>query len=117
MKGHYIAQVGISAVTIRKWRSQMAAGTLETGLVPRKLTRDFGREEDKELVRMADETAKHHDEMERLKAEHAKQLAAKDAEIVKAEKVADALGKAIALLQRDDEKPSETGQDSLRTSS
>lgn len=117
MKGRYIQQVGITAVTLRKWRSQMAAGTLETGLVPRKLTRELGLEENKELVRMADEAAKHRAEIDQLKATHAKELAEKDAQIAKAEKVADALGKAIALVQRDDEQNTGTDQDSPKTNS
>src|SRR5699024_2087959 len=105
------------AVTIRKGRSQLAAGTLETGLVPRKLTRDLGPEEHKELIRMADDAAEHRAELDRLKVEHAKALAAKDARIAQAQKVVDALGKAIELLQRNDDKSSESGQDSPHTNS
>lgn len=116
-KHKYAQHVGITAVTINKWRSQLWAGTLEVGLVPRHLTRTLGLEEDKELVRMADQAAEHRAEMDRLKAAHAKELAAKDAQIAKAEQVADALGKAIALVQRDDEKNSGPGQGSPMTSS
>lgn len=116
MKGKYCQQAEITAVTLRRWRSQLAAGTLEVGLVPRKLTRELGLDENKELVRMADEAAKHRAAMERLEAVHVQELAAKDAQIAKAESVAEALGKAIALLQRDDEKHSGPGQDSPTTS-
>ncbi|MEZ5119871.1 MAG: hypothetical protein R2686_08210 [Candidatus Nanopelagicales bacterium] len=34
-KGRYLAAHGIGAHQIRRWRAQLYAGTLETGLVPR----------------------------------------------------------------------------------
>lgn len=121
-KTAFLRDQGIPYMTFQRWRAQVAAGTLETGLVPRDLSRPFGREENKELVRMVDEAKEHQEQVQQLKADHAKEVAAlkaaaaaqeeaAQARIVQAEGVADALGKAIALLQRHDEQHYATGQD------
>jgi hypothetical protein len=114
-KTAYLECEGLTRSTISRWGAQLAAGTLETGLVPRTVSGLGNGYENKELIRMADDAQKHQQQMSQLKADHAEELAKKDARIAQAESAADALGKAIALLQRHDERNYGTGPDSPKT--
>lgn len=110
VKGRYLASYGISAYQIRQWRSQMYAGTLETGLVPRGVwMNDFNV--NREVVRLREELAALQSQLDASEAEHEQQLAAKQAQIDAAGRVADALGKAIALLHAGNESAGSTTGD------
>ncbi|MCU0278456.1 MAG: hypothetical protein MUE31_06145 [Candidatus Nanopelagicales bacterium] len=110
VKGRYLASHGISAYQIRQWRTQMYAGTLETGLVPRGVwMNDYNV--NREVVRLREEVEALQSQLEAREVVHEQQLAAKQAEIDAAGRVAEALGKAIALLHAGNESAgSTTGQ-------
>jgi len=110
VKGRYLASHGISAYQIRQWRAQMYAGTLETGLVPRGVwMNDYNV--NREVVRLREEVEALQSQLAAREVAHEQQLAAKQAEIDAAGRVAEALGKAIALLHAGNESAgSTTGQ-------
>lgn len=121
-KLQYLREQSVSYPQIRKWRAQMAAGTLEKGLVPRNLGLRAG-EPNQELVAMDERVKELEAEVARLKADHKAEIAllqrqagedqaGYEERIAQAEGVADALGKAIALLQRLTETQDATEEDS-----
>lgn len=102
-KGRYLAEHGISPFQIRQWRTQLYEGTLEMGLVPRGVWMN-DTNVNREVVRLRKELAA-------LQADHEQAMAAKQAELDAAGRVAEALGKAIALLHAGNESAdSTTGQ-------
>lgn len=96
-KGRYLAEHGISRFQIRQWRAQAYEGTLETGLVPRGVWMN-DRNVNREVVRLRHEVETLQARMAEREAEHGRQLAVKQAQIDAAGRVAETLGKAIALL-------------------
>lgn len=97
-KGAYLREHGLSAETIRSWRSQVYAGSLEQGLVPRGGVLS-SVEENQEIVRLAQANEALRQQLAAQQDDHETALAAKDAEIARAASTVEALGKAIALLQ------------------
>lgn len=86
-KAQFLAEQGLSHHQFNRLRRQVCAGSLEHGLIPRRGVW-VSMEENKELARLAKENEDLRQQMETLQAEKAQ-----------AERVADALGKAIELLQ------------------
>ncbi len=101
-KQRYLLEHGISRYQICRWRAQVYAGTLESGLVPRG---GFMNDPDanREVVRLRRELAALQAQIAAREAVHDEQLAAKQAQIDAAERVTEALGKAIALLHAGNE--------------
>lgn len=97
VKGRYLAEHGITAYQIRQWRAQVYEGTLETGLVPRGGWMNDSNV-NREVVGLRTELEALRAQMAARDAEHEQALAAKQAQIDAAGRVAEALGKAIALL-------------------
>ncbi|MEJ5998764.1 hypothetical protein [Corynebacterium sp. H130] len=86
-RGQYIRDLGISPNTIYKWRDQMIAGDIDTGLRPRQ-TVVMSTDEANDIKRLLKENAELKKQNEALRRRaHANQEAA------------EALGKAIATLQ------------------
>lgn len=109
-KSRYLAEHGISPFQIRQWRAQVYEGTLETGLVPRGVWMN-DRNVNREVVRLRHEVETLQAQLAQREAEHDKELAAKQAEIDTAGRVAETLGKAIALLHDRSESADSTTAD------
>lgn len=88
---------GISTSQMRTWRVQVMADTLDTGLVPRGGVA-VGADEAKAMARLAKEAEQLREQLVQERAEHAKALAAKEAELGTQQRAVDALGKAIEIL-------------------
>lgn len=106
-KGRYLAAHGISAFQIRRWRAQMYEGTLETGLVPRGVWMNDSNVNG-EVTRLRKQLEELQARIAAREVEHEQALAAKQAEIDAAGRVAEALGKAIALLHAGNESAGNT---------
>ena len=106
-KREYLREHGVSGNTLRRWRSQMYAGTLEVGLVPRG---GFMNDPDanRELSRMVEEVARLRQQLDEQQQAHDQALAAKQSEIDSAQQAVQALGKAIALLHAGNESADST---------
>lgn len=106
-KREYLREHGVSGNTLRRWRSQMYAGTLEVGLVPRG---GFMNDPDanRELSRMVEEVARLRQQLAEQQQAHDQALAAKQSEIDSAQQAVQALGKAIALLHAGNESADST---------
>ncbi len=106
-KREYLREHGVSGNTLRRWRSQMYAGTLEVGLVPRG---GFMNDPDanRELSRMVEEVARLRQQLDEQQQAHDQALAAKQSEVDSAQQAVQALGKAIALLQAGNESADST---------
>jgi transposase-like protein len=83
----FALQAGLDRRVIAGWRRQLAAGTLEQGLVPRGGGL-WPVEENKEVARLVAEVADLRAQLDRAKEARASQ-----------DRVVDALGKAIELLR------------------
>lgn len=97
----FLLERGVTKNQIRQWRSQVFAGTLELGLVPRGGT-IVSVEESAALARLLKEKQALQEQLDRQQAEHEKVLAAKDAELDVQRRAVDALGKAIEILHHAD---------------
>lgn len=106
-KIRYLTEHGISMRQMCTWRKQVYAGTLETGLVPRGGWMN-DPDVNREVARLRRELEALRSQMAALEASHDQQLAAKQAEIDAAGRVAEALGKAIALLHAGNESAGST---------
>lgn len=98
-KSQFRRDHGISTNQMRTWRLQVMADTLDMGLVPRGGVA-VGAEEAKAIARLANEADQLREQLARERAEHAKALEAKDAELGTQQRAVDALGKAIEILHR-----------------
>jgi len=125
-KREYLREHGVSGNTLRRWRSQMYAGTLEVGLVPRggfmndpDANRELSRmvEEvarlrqqlaEQELSRMVEEVARLRQQLDEQQQAHDQAMAAKQSEVDSAQQAVQALGKAIALLHAGNESADST---------
>ena len=96
-KTQFLQERGLSKEQMRSWRSQVFAGTLELGLIPRGGT-VVSMEESAALTRLIQEKQALQDRLEAAQAEHERALAVKDAELAVAQRAVDALGKAIEIL-------------------
>jgi hypothetical protein len=96
-KTQFLQEQGLTKEQMRSWRSQVFAGTLELGLIPRGGT-VVSMEESAALARLIQEKQALQDQLEQEQAEHARALAAKDAELDVQRRAVDALGKAIEIL-------------------
>ncbi len=106
-KREYLREHGVSGNTLRRWRSQMYAGTLEVGLVPRG---GFMNDPDanRELSRMVEEVARLRQQLDEQQQAHDQAMAAKQSEVDSAQQAVQALGKAIALLHAGNESADST---------
>jgi len=86
-RGAFARQVGVDATVIGRWRRQMAAGSLEQGLVPRE-GRLWLVEDNREVARLVQRAKVLEAKVARLEAEKTSQA-----------RVIEALGKAIELLR------------------
>jgi hypothetical protein len=84
---------------MRQWRSQVFAGTLELGLIPRGGT-VVSMEESAALARLIREKQALQERLDAALAEHERAIAAKDAELAVQQRASEALGKAIEILHR-----------------
>jgi hypothetical protein len=109
-KREYLREHAVSGNMVRRWRSQMYAGTLEVGLVPRG---GFMNDPDanRELSRMVDEVARLRRQLDDQQQAHEQALAAKQSEVDSAQQAVQALGKAIALLHAGNESAGSTTGD------
>lgn len=112
-KTSYAESLGLHPAVIRRWISALADGDLDNERFPRK-TGSMTQRDISEVDRLRELLAKQQVQAERDRAEFTRQLAlkdaevkAKDAEVLKWEKAADALGKAIAVLHDRGEPPGE----------
>lgn len=105
-KAAYLAEHGISAWQVRRWRKQLYAGTLEVGLVPREGALN-DPEVNRELVRLRQENDRLREQVGEQSLRQEKLLADLDT----AREVVEALGKAIALLHPTSESAASTTDD------
>ena len=117
-KTPYAESLGLHPTVIRRWISALADGDLDNERFPRK-TGSMTQRDISEVDRLRELLAKQQVQAERDREEFARQLAlkdaeikAKDAEVFKWEKAADALGKAIAVLYDRGELSGEAGKPS-----
>lgn len=107
-KGPFAQRLGISGDTLRSWVAACADGDLDNGLIPRK-TGKMTTDDVAEITRLKklldDQHVQHAEALAQQEQKHAELVAAyeakladKDAEIIKLDKAADALGKAITVL-------------------
>ena len=112
VKGRYLDEYGISRYQIRRWRSQVYAGTLEVGLVPRGGLMVNDPDGNREVVRLRQENEQLRVRLQEQASGYEQRLqelsAAKQAEIDAGQKTVDALGKAIALLHASSESADST---------
>lgn len=96
-KTRFLQERGVSKESMRAWRAQVFAGTLELGLIPRGGT-IVSVEESAVLARLIREKQVLQDRLDAAQAEHERALAAKDAELAVQQRATEALGKAIEIL-------------------
>ena len=106
-KTGYLREHGVTPWQIRVWCSQVYAGSLEQGLIPRGggLNSVDENREISRLVRVNRELEARLADQERR---HQEALAAKDGDLNHQKLAVAALGKAIALLHPDDESAADT---------
>ena len=75
-KGRYLAEHGITIRQMCRWRAQVYAGTLETGLVPRGGWMNDPNA-NREVARLRKEVTSLHAQMAAREAEHEQELAVK----------------------------------------
>ncbi|WP_156254282.1 hypothetical protein [Pseudactinotalea terrae] len=109
-KGPFLREHGLGEATMRRWRAQVFAGSLELGLVPRRGGL-VSAEESAGLARLLEQQAQLQQRLADLEADHERQLADKDAELASAQATIEALGKAIELLHRGGAGKSSPGTD------
>jgi len=105
-KSAYLTEHGISAWSMRRWRRQVYAGTLEVGLVPRGGVVNEP-EVNRELARLRKENLQLRDQLQ-TQARRQEKLAA---DLDNSKVVVEALGKAIALLHPNSESADSTTGD------
>ena len=109
-KAGFLRERGLSKDEMRRWRSQVFAGTLELGLIPRGGT-VVSMEESMALARLIREKQALQERLDAALAEHERAIAAKDAELAVQQRASEALGKAIEILHRAGAgKTSQTGR-------
>ena len=104
-KGRFLIERGLSSRQLARWRSQVFAGSLERGLVPRGGA-VVSVDEAAALKRLLDENQALKEQLAARDAEHRQDLAALDEELATQRRVVDALGKAIEILHRSGSKGS-----------
>lgn len=98
-KTRFLQEQGLTKEAMRAWRTQVFAGTLELGLIPRGGT-VVSVEESAALARLIREKQALQDRLDAAQAEHERAIAAKDAELAVQQRATEALGKAIEILHR-----------------
>jgi len=98
-KGRFLEERGVRRRDMRRWRSQVFADTLEQGLVPR-AGGAVSMEEVDALKRLVEENRALRRELKARNAEHARELAAREKDLVAQRRAVDALGKAIEILHQ-----------------
>lgn len=98
-KGRFLIERGVSSWQLRRWRSQVFAGSLEHGLVPRGGA-VVSVEEAAALKKLLEENQALKEQLAARDVEHQQKLAAKDDELATQRRAVDALGKAIEILHR-----------------
>ena len=96
-KGRYLREHGLTGDQMRGWRTQVFAGTLESGLMPRGGS-VVSAEESAALARLIKENQSLQQQLAAQQVEHEQAVAAKDAELAVQLRAVDALGKAIEIL-------------------
>lgn len=106
-KAGFLTERGLSSWQMRRWRSQVFAGSLEHGLVPRGGAM-VSVEEAAALKKLLDENQVLRQQLAARDAEHRQELAAKDDELAVQRRAVDALGKAIEILHRSGDSKNST---------
>jgi hypothetical protein len=106
-KKAYLREHDLSYWQLRRWRSQVYAGTLEQGLIPRGWV-VCTVEENQEVLRLQRAIEALQQQLQEQAVTHRAALAAKDEQLAKASRTVDALGKAIALLHPGNESAGDT---------
>jgi transposase-like protein len=104
-KGQFLAEHGVSATVLRRWRKLVFAGSVEHGLVPRG-GGVVSVEEVQALKKLLEENRALKEQLAGRDVEHRQELAAKDEELAIQRRAVDALGKAIEILHRSGSKNS-----------
>lgn len=104
-KAQFLAERGVSATVLRRWRKLVFAGSVEHGLVPRGGA-VVSVEETQALRKLLEENRALKEQLACRDVEYQQELAMKDDELAIQRRAVDALGKAIEILHRSGSKNS-----------